>query len=221
MVIGDVKKRVEEHHSEQLWKHKRNLMADSAQHIKCVVVGDGAVGKTCLLWVYAKQSFPEDYVPTVFDNYSTNVKVSGRTINLGLWDTAGQEDYDRLRPLSYPGTSVFLICFSVENPASYDNVKQKWYPEVSQHCPNVPIILVGTKCDLRNDPAVIQKLNAKNQKMKTPADGEELRRVIKAIKYLECSAKTQEGVKAVFDDCIRAVLFARPKKSSGGTCQVL
>lgn len=126
-----------------------------------------------------------------------------------------------MRPLSYPGTSVFLICFSVENPASYDNVKQKWYPEVIHHCQNVPIILVGTKCDLRNDPAVIQKLASKNQKMKTPADGEELRRAIKAVKFLECSAKTQEGIKAVFDDCIRAVLFGRQKKSSGGTCQVL
>ena len=64
-------------------------------------------------------------------------------VSLGLWDTAGQEDYDRLRPLSYPQTDVFLICFSVVSPSSFENVTSKWCPEIKHHCADAPILLVG------------------------------------------------------------------------------
>ena len=70
-------------------------------------------------------------------------------VELALWDTAGQEDYDRLRPLSYPDTDVILICFSIDSPDSLQNVVEKWTPEVRHFCPKVPVILVGNKRDLR------------------------------------------------------------------------
>ncbi|CAI8615272.1 unnamed protein product [Vicia faba] len=112
----------------------------ASRFIKCVTVGDGAVGKTCVLISYTSNTFPTDYVPTVFDNFSANVVVNGSTVNLGLWDTAGQEDYNRLRPLSYRGADVFILAFSLISKASYENVSKKWIPELKHYAPGVPII---------------------------------------------------------------------------------
>lgn len=155
--------------------------------------------------------------------------VDGKPISLGLWDTAGQEDYDRLRPLSYPQTDVFLICFSIVSPPSFDNVKAKvsrpaplkkqtrqtvhetftanlatkWYPEIDHHAPGVPIILVGTKLDLRDDEATKEGLR---QKKMAPIQYEQavsVAKEIKAVKYMECSALTQRNLKSVFDEAIR------------------
>merc|ERR1711865_741638 len=139
----------------------RNQQKYKMQTIKCVVVGDGAVGKTCLLISYTTNKFPSEYVPTVFDNYAVTVMIGGEPYTLGLFDTAGQEDYDRLRPLSYPQTDVFLVCYSVVSPSSYENVRNKWVPEIGHHAPGVKFILVGTKVDLRHDPSTLAKLTEK------------------------------------------------------------
>ncbi|KAL9651161.1 hypothetical protein ABK040_008233 [Willaertia magna] len=171
--------------------------------IKCVVVGDGAVGKTCMLISFASNTFPEDYVPTVFDNYSANVLYKDTTVALGLWDTAGQDDYDRLRPLSYPDAQVFLVCFSVVNPTSLHNIKAKWVPEIRHHCPKVPLVVAGTKTDLRKDPDYLER---ENIKAVTKDEGIQIAKDVGACFYTECSAKTGEGLKDTFNFVIQCAL---------------
>lgn len=189
---------------------------------KLVIVGDGACGKTCLLIVFSRGTFPEVYVPTVFENYVADVEVDGKHVELALWDTAGQEDYDRLRPLSYPDSHVILICFAIDSPDSLDNVQEKWISEVLHFCAQLPIILVGCKRDLRNDPKTIEDLRKTNQQPVTTDEGMALAVKIGAYKYLECSAKDGEGVREVFEHATRAALLTRPrntKRSKG--CNLL
>lgn len=123
---------------------------------------------------------------------------------MGLFDTAGQEDYDRLRPLSYLETDVFLVCFSVVLPASFENVEEKWFPEVHHHCPGVPCIIVGTQIDLRDDPVVREILLKERKAVVKKEDGERMARELSKcksnIKYVECSALTQYQLKEVFDE---------------------
>jgi len=188
--------------------------------IKLVVVGDGAVGKTCLLISYANNRFPEEYVPTVFDNYVVNLTAGEQTIELGLWDTAGQEEYDRLRPLSYANANVFLICFSVVNPVSFENVTAKWHPEVNHFSPDVPVILVGTKSDLRTDEGTIQKLKEQGANSITKEQGDELAKRLHALQFIECSAFTGDNLKTVFDEAVKAVLLNKRGKQKKKTCSL-
>ena len=179
---------------------------------KLVIVGDGECGKTSLLIVFAKDEFPEIHVPTVFDNYVADIEVEWKKVEMTLWDTAGQEAYDRLRPLSYPETDVILLCFSIDSPDSYFNIPDKWAPEVEHFCPRVPVILVGTKVDLRYDILTIAELEKYKEKPITFDQGLEMAEKIKALAYVECSAKTRRGVTTVFETAARAALRSKRKK---------
>jgi len=191
-----------------------------ATRVKLVVVGDGAVGKTSLLISYATNNFPTDYVPTVFENYTARKKRHDDTILLHLWDTAGQEEYDRLRPLSYPGADIVLLCFSTVSQASYDAIRDKWAPEVNHYIPEVPHILVGTKIDLRE--AQHPDPNSGKFEPITAEMGQSMAKQIKAAKYLEVSSKTRQGLEDVFNQAIDLVLEMRgvPSKSENTSSDV-
>ena len=177
---------------------------------KLVVVGNDAVGKSSLLITYNTGSFPGEYIPSVgYDHWIERKTVDGTEVNFAMWDTIGQEDYDRLRPVAYPGTDVFLLCFALDAPSSFANVKERWYPELNHHCPGTPILLVGTKEDLRDDPQVISHLATRGLSPITYQQGLECARDIGAVKYTECSALTNKGVQEVFLEALMIALRVR------------
>ncbi|KAI8872406.1 GTP-binding protein of the rho subfamily of ras-like protein [Ramicandelaber brevisporus] len=174
---------------------------------KLVAVGDGASGKSCLLITFAHGYFPISYVPTVFSDYYHPRFATPKNVSLALWDTAGQEDYDRLRPLSYPETDIVLICYGIDMPDSLENVKTKWIAEVKHFCPTAPILLVGCKRDLRMDMNVIMELRRSGYAGTVQwKEGEDMARAIGALRYMECSAKYNDGVTDVFEEAARIAI---------------
>jgi len=178
--------------------------SEGSKRVKIVVVGDGAVGKTCLLISFATGEFPSEYIPTVFANYTTKKERNGQQVILSLWDTAGQEEFDRLRPLSYPGADVILLCYATISQKSFENVADKWAPEVKHFVPGIPLILVGTKTDLREQCHVDP--NSGKFEPILREKGEVLAQQLKAAKFLEVSSKTRQGLDEVFNAAMDTVL---------------
>lgn len=158
-----------------------------------------------MLCTYTSNQFPEEYVPTVFDNYQTQFKYGNDSITVGLWDTAGVSDYDRLRPLAYLQTDLFVLCFSVVDHESFNLLKEKWIPEVSkrENIGNARIILIGTHIDLRDDPETLDKLTKEGNEPLVYEHGFTLSREIGAIGYLECSSKTRENMEDTFEETFK------------------
>ncbi|KAF9232891.1 ras family-domain-containing protein [Melanogaster broomeanus] len=173
---------------------------------KLVIVGDGACGKTSLLCSFALGEFPKEY------NYVAEIRLDGKPVQLALWDTAGQEEYERLRPLSYSKSHVILIAFAIDTPDSLENVTVKWIEEVRSICgPTIPILLVGCKADLRPPPSSPDIRNYVSR-----AQAEQVATEIGARAYKECSALKIEGVDDVFEAATRASMLMREGVPSSG-----
>ncbi|KAI0712872.1 ras family-domain-containing protein [Fomitopsis betulina] len=171
---------------------------------KLVIVGDGACGKTSLLCSFALGEFPKEYQPTIFENYVAEIRLDGKPVQLALWDTAGQEEYERLRPMSYSKSHVILIAFAIDTPDSLENVTVKWIEEVRSICgPTIPVILVGCKSDLRPPEG------SHAATFVTTADAQRVANAIGARAYKECSALKIEGVDDVFEAATRASMLMR------------
>ncbi|KAJ3888293.1 P-loop containing nucleoside triphosphate hydrolase protein [Lentinula edodes] len=179
---------------------------------KVVVCGDGACGKTSLVNVFTRGFFTQVYEPTVFENYVHDIYVDDQLVELSLWDTAGQEEFDRLRSLSYAETHVVMICFSVDNPISLENIETKWLDEILEFCPGVKVTL---KCDLRDDYSIKERLQRYGTHPVQYEEGLAVARRIRASRYLECSSKHNRGVTEVFHEAARVSLSSRNRGSAG------
>lgn len=196
---------------------------------KLVLLGDGACGKTSLLNVFTRGYFPTVYEPTVFENYVHDIFVDNVHIELSLWDTAGQEEFDRLRSLSYDDTDLIMLCYSVDSKDSLENVESKWVGEIADNCPGVKLVLVALKCDLRQEAADEAAENnatdpAEQQGEKKPMitydTGLEVARRINALRYLECSAMRNRGVNEAFTEAARVALSVK-KDREESKCAVM
>lgn len=179
---------------------------------KLVIIGDGACGKTSLLHVFSLGKFPQGYQPTVFENYVTDCRVDGIKVSLALWDTAGQEEYERLRPYAYSNADIILIGFAVNDKESLENTETKWIEEVIRYCPSARVILVGLKNDLRGK----SDNNHSNNELVSQEEAEKVAKSIGAKRYLECSALTGQGVDEVFEIATRSSLLM--KEDPGSNC---
>lgn len=196
---------------------------------KLVLLGDGASGKTSLLNVFTRGYFPTVYEPTVFENYVHDIFVDNVHIELSLWDTAGQEEFDRLRSLSYDDTDLIMLCYSVDSKDSLENVESKWVGEIAENCPGVKLVLVALKCDLREqgdeeaDEAMPGGQQPQPSREKVPTinydQGLEVARRIGASRYLECSAMKNRGVNEAFTEAARVALSVKDRE--GSKCSVI
>ncbi|XP_027033473.1 rho-related GTP-binding protein RhoN-like [Tachysurus fulvidraco] len=185
-----------------------------ARRCKVVVVGDSRCGKTALLHVFAKDSYPENYVPTVFENYTASFEIDKRRIELNMWDTSGSVYYDNVRPLAYPDSDAVLICFDISRPETLDNVLKKWQTETQEYCPNAKVVLVGCKMDMRTDLNTLRELSKFRLIPVTHEQGTSLARQIGAAAYAECTSKNSE-------DSVRDVFHVATVTSVGHDTQQL
>lgn len=151
-------------------------------------------------------------------------------IELSLWDTAGQEEFDRLRSLSYDNTDVVVLCFSVDSKDSLENVESKWVGEIQENCPGVKLVLVALKCDLRenteeDEEAAPAEGTDGAQREKRPMidynQGLDVARRIKAMRYLECSAMRNRGVNEAFTEAARVALSVKPSGEQDSKCAIM
>uniref|UniRef100_A0A8C6WRY6 Ras homolog family member V n=1 Tax=Neogobius melanostomus TaxID=47308 RepID=A0A8C6WRY6_9GOBI len=190
------------------------------EEVSCMLVGDGAVGKTSMIISYIFNGYNSDYKQTAFDVFTGLVHVNGNPTRIKLIDTAGQDEFGHLRSLCYSHVDVFILCFSLVNPASFHIIATKWIPQIRCRNFTSPIVLVGTQSDLCCNADVLLRLDQRNTKPVHFKQAKKLAKRIRACDYVECSALTQRNLKDVFDSAIFAAIKNKLHSTGGMTKQL-
>jgi len=196
-----------------------------------VIAGDGVVGKSSILSVLVNQEFPETYVPTTFENSvinsaDLNLKIdNNKIIDINLWDIAGQEEYEKMRPVAYQNADVVILCFSIDSIDSLKNITSKWIPEIKYYNDSVMFLLVGTKADIRENRQLINELQEDGITIISKTAGETLAKEIgNHVAYMECSALENRGITEVFEAAVNMGLwkkYERGESKTGCRCSIL
>ena len=155
------------------------------------------------------------------DNPIIDLEIDLRFLELELWDTVVREKYNRLRPLAYLNTAVFVLAFAIDNRDSFRNVGERWLPEILHFsAPLMPqVLILGCKSDLRQGKDAVSDGAAWLGEV-TIEEGHTLARQISAIGYSECSAKTGEGIDDALEIVARAAISWGPHKRKT-TCMIM
>lgn len=180
------------------------------QHIKVLLVGDDRVGKSSLVMAQSSGSFPAQEPPALLENVTIRFRSPEcDEVELGIWDTIGSEDYSRLRPLSYPSTDVFFMCFSLVDRGSFDHIRSTWLPEICHFSPGVPLILVGTKEDSRRDILA----SGKKQPVVSDSEASELATDPRFATFMPVSSVTGQGLRDLFEEAVHCAFFWKRKSN--------
>ncbi|XP_041377486.1 ras-like GTP-binding protein RHO [Gigantopelta aegis] len=173
---------------------------------KVAMIGDRASGQSGLLAAFSNIVWPAVYVPSVFSSFDVSLKDYNTQMEFAVWGTSGLETCHLLRRLFYHGANIIVVCYSIDNPRSLDNIPRKWLPEVNKVCPDVPLILVGNNKHARHDDVITQAMAKCHMSPVSYDDGLQMSKFIGAVTYLECSAKTGEGICDVFETAKQSAL---------------
>ncbi len=164
-------------------------------HVKAIIVGEFAVGKTSLCKRYATGMFKEEYKPTLgVDIFTRKIEIKDfGSVILSIWDTAGQEKFRKMYPRYYKGAKYAILVYDVTSRETFESLPS-WVEEINKHAGNIPIILVGNKVDLEAYRQVSKE------------EGLKLAEKLNLHGFYEASARTGLNVNEIFESPIRLII---------------
>jgi len=182
-----------------------------------IVVGDD----TNLLANWSDMTVLED---NECNSFLVTINVDKTPIRLHICSAKSDQTHEadeQSAQLMYPAADVFLVCFSVVSPTSFENVTTKWIPEIQRLAPNTPFFLVGTNIEKRKDKEIVNRLAQEKQSPITKNQGIQLALQLNALKYLECSEATKEGLKNLLIEAGRIALALKDKPENKDNCLLM